>query len=68
MIWNRPVKWKSGWTKLTIDEAIKGLENKLWDFSKTPRYDSGVRLHCVEAYLQGLIDSKKFNTTKPVEE
>lgn len=58
----RPVALKA-WTKLSLDDLIHGIEQYLYDFTKTAAYDSGRRLAETEAYLQGLRDAKRL--TKP---
>lgn len=58
----RPIKFKSGWLKkATPKEIIESTENYLYEFMKTDRYDSGVRLAETEAYLQGLKDCVRLH-------
>jgi len=56
----RPIKLGKGWTKSTLKEAIKQIEDVLYKFTKTRGYDAGIRLSETEAYLQGLIDAGKL--------
>jgi len=56
----RPIKFNKPFKDITIREAIEMCEITLFDFSQGSRFDAGERLVALEAYLQGLLDSKKF--------
>jgi len=55
----RPFTMPKNWTKFTLKELILGVEERLYRFTKTKAWDSGVRLSETEAYLQGLKDAKR---------
>jgi phage-related protein len=56
----RPLKLPKKWTEATLKELIEAVEDYLYRFTQTRAYDSGKRLSEVEAYLQGLLDSKRL--------
>lgn len=53
----RPVR-VDGWHKLSLDQLIWKVEDRLATFGASRAYERGERLHCTEAYLKGLEDAR----------